>query len=259
MSIAAEQNREGKRDLAMFICNRGSKTVDECLAIASELACAEEKYARSQKTRIELLQEMKERECITECNGQWLQAAYNLLQRNEIPVRDFVQTIYVLLEKGRGKYRNLYIHGPANCGKTFILSPLKLIYKTFSNPATGTFAWVGAEDAEIIMLNDFRWKPSIIAWGDMLQLLEGDITHLPAPKNFAKRDIELKKDTPVFATADAPIVLVKGGVVDVANTEMLNVRWKFLHFWRQIPPGEQLHLVPCGHCFAQLVFENLSG
>ena len=28
MSIAAEQNREGKRDLAMFICNRGSKTVD---------------------------------------------------------------------------------------------------------------------------------------------------------------------------------------------------------------------------------------
>ena len=51
------------------------------------------------KTRIELLQEMKERECITECNGQWLQAAYNLLQQNEIPVRDFVQTIYVLLEK----------------------------------------------------------------------------------------------------------------------------------------------------------------
>ena len=49
MSIAAEQNREGKRDLAMFICNRGSKTVDEYLAIASELACAEEKYARSQK------------------------------------------------------------------------------------------------------------------------------------------------------------------------------------------------------------------
>ena len=68
----------------------------------------------------------------------------------------------------------------------------------------------------------------------MLQLLEGDITHLPAPKNFAKQDIELKKDTPVFSTADAPIVLVNGGVVDVANTEMLNVRWKFLHFWRQI-------------------------
>ena len=30
MSIAAEQSREGKRDLAMFICNRGTKSVDEC-------------------------------------------------------------------------------------------------------------------------------------------------------------------------------------------------------------------------------------
>jgi len=38
----------------------------------------------------------------------------------------------------------------------------------------------------------------------MLQLLEGDIVHLPAPKNFSKRDIELTRDTPVFATADAP-------------------------------------------------------
>ena len=45
---------------------------------------------------------------------------------------------------------------------------------SFRNPATGTFAWVGAEEAEIIMLNDFRWKPSIIAWADMLLLLEGD-------------------------------------------------------------------------------------
>ena len=169
----------------------------------------------------------------------------------------FAQAVFVLLQQGRGKYRNLYIHGVANCGKSFILSPLKLIYKTFCNPATGTFAWVGAEEAEIIMLNDFRWKPSIIAWGDMLQLLEGDVVHLPAPKNFTKRDIELTKDTPVFATADAPIVLVKGGVVDQANTKMSNVRWKFIRFWRQIPPSEQLNLVPCGHCFSWLVLDNI--
>ena len=79
-----------------------------------------------------------------------------------------------------------------------MLSPLKEIFNTFCNPATGTFTWVGVEEAEIILLNDFRWKPSIIAWADMLQLLEGDIVHLPAPKNFSKHDIELSKDTPVF-------------------------------------------------------------
>ena len=45
----------------------------------------------------------------------------------------------------------------------------------FCNLATETFAWVGAEEAEIVTLNDFQWKPSIIAWADMLLLLEGDI------------------------------------------------------------------------------------
>ena len=95
----------------------------------------------------------------------------------------------------------------------------------------------GAEEAEIIMLNDFRWKPSIIAWSDMLQLLEGDAMHLPAPKNFCKRDIELSKDTPVFATTDAPMVLIKGGGIDRANTEMMNVRWRFFSFLEANSPS----------------------
>ena len=49
MAFAAAQNREGKKDLAEFICNRGGKAVDECIAVAMELSTAEEKYARSQK------------------------------------------------------------------------------------------------------------------------------------------------------------------------------------------------------------------
>ena len=205
MGLASSQNREGITDLAEFICNRGSKVIDECLSIADELATAEEKFARTKKSRIQILEEMKEGNCADECEGKWIQAATDLLQRNEIDVQVFCKAVYSLLQCGRGKYRNIFIHGPANCGKTFILTPLKEIYSTFCNPATGTFAWVGAEEAEIIVLNDFRWKPSIIAWSDMLQLLEGDVMHLPAPKNFCKRDIELSEDTPVFATADAPM------------------------------------------------------
>ena len=72
-----------------------------------------------------------------------------------------------------------------------MLSPLKKNYRSFCNPATGSFAWVGAEDAERIFLNDFRWNPAIIAWADFLQALEGDTVHLPAPKTFCKQDIEL--------------------------------------------------------------------
>ena len=224
VSLAATQVREGKNVLAEFIANRGSKAVDEAIQLAKEFAEAETRLNRSKKTRIELLEEELTGECIEGCEGRWLRAEEELLQRHEIEKRSFCNAIYSALEKGRGKYRNVYIHGPANCGKSFIVSPLKVIYQAFSNPATGSFAWIAAEEAEIIYLNDFRWHPKIIAWADFLQALEGDTVHLPAPKNLCSKDIELSKDTPFFATLDAPLVLVKGGVIDRVNTEMMSCR-----------------------------------
>ena len=69
---------------------------------------------------------------------------------------------------------------------------------------------MGAQDAEIIFLNDFRWNPAIIAWADFLEALEGDFVHLPAPKTFCKQYIELSNDTPFFATAMLHLRLLKG-------------------------------------------------
>ena len=57
---------------------------------------------------------MKDTNCVADCNGKWLQAAYTLLQQNEIAVSVFSTAVFTLLEQGRGKYRN----GAANCGKT---------------------------------------------------------------------------------------------------------------------------------------------
>ena len=254
--LAVEQEREGKTSVAQFIANKGTKAVDEALAIAKEFGEAEAKLARSKKTRIQLLEECKDSKCCEECQGSWIDAAQSLLKRHEISIEAFCNAIYTALKDGRGKYRNIYIYGPANSGKTFILLPLKKIYRAFCNPATGSFAWVGAEDAEIIFLNDFRWNPAIIAWADFLQALEGDTVHLPAPKTFCKQDIELTNDTPFFATADVPLVLVKGSSIDCANTHMMDVRWRMFHFWRQIPQAEQQNLIPCAHCFAKFILEN---
>ena len=103
---------------------------------------------------------------MSDCNGKWLECGLMLLQRNEIPLSRFCNAMLKALSLGRGKYQNVYIYGPANSGKSFLVSPLKSFFKTFTNPATGTFAWMGVEDAEVVLLNDFRWHPSIIAWGD---------------------------------------------------------------------------------------------
>ena len=205
--LAVQQQREGKTELAEFIANRGNRVVDEALSLALEFSQAEEKFALSKKTHI-VLEECQQQQCSEGCGGKWIVAAERLLGAHGIVVNAFCNAIYTAPKEGRGKYRNVYICGPANPGKTFILSPLKIFY-AFCNPATGLFAWMGAQDAEIF-LNDFRWNSAIIAWADFLQALEGDIVHLPAPKTFCKQDIDLSKDTPFFATADAPLALVKG-------------------------------------------------
>ena len=109
MAFASTLKCEGKTDLAEFICNGGSKAVDDCPAVAMELASAEEKYSRSQKNRLELLQESNDSECVEGCGGKWIQAALDLLAKNEIDVAVFSSAIYTLLEQGRGKFRNIFL------------------------------------------------------------------------------------------------------------------------------------------------------
>ncbi len=254
--LAMVQHREGNSLLAEFIANRGSKAVDEALCLSTEFLEVEQVYDRAQKSRVQLLIERKERPCADSCEGRWLQFAMQIIQGNGIDLKFFCNALYTALSKGRGKYQNVYVHGPANTGKTFILSPLKEIYHCFVNPARGSFAWMGVEKAEIVLLNDFRWHPTTISWCDFLQALEGDIVHFPAPKNFCSKDIEFSKDTPFFATADQPLMLVTNSTIDQTNTEMMRVRWRHFNFWKQIPETEQVRLAPCGRCFATFILDN---
>ena len=65
-------------------------------------------------------------------------------------------------------------------------------------------------------------------------MLEGDTVHFPTPKNQMSKDIVLEKDTPFFATSDAPLVLINNGSIDRVNTEMMNVRWRMFKLHKQI-------------------------
>ena len=90
--------------------------------------------------------------------------AVAVLEWKNIKQEDFGEAFCNVLEKGRGKNWNVYLKGPANCAKTFLHNPLTTVFKRFCNPASTTFAWVGAEEAEVLFLNDFRWSPHIFPW-----------------------------------------------------------------------------------------------
>ena len=122
------------------------------------------------------------------CDRQYRHCAAEILDDNSIDKAEFKEAVTKALSEGRKKGNNIMLIGPANCGKTFILSPLREIFKCFVSPASGTFAWVGAEKADVIFLNDLRWNERLMPWSDFLNLLQGLPVHLQAPKTHYAED-----------------------------------------------------------------------
>ena len=255
-ALAQEQQCEGKTDLAQFILNRGTKVVDEAIRVAWELEEAPQLLQRSRQSRLERLQSACNGDCVSDCNKKWLVLARNILARNNIDPEEFSGAVRLLLEKGRGKYRNILITGASNCGKTFILSPLNVLYHTFQNPASSTFAWLSVESSEVIFLNDFRWSTQILPWHNFLLLLEGQLVRFPAPKTHYSQDIVFNRDSPIFCTSNEHFSFVRGGAVDQVETEMMRVRWRSFHFFSQIPQEQQVTVPPCPRCFAELIMHS---
>ena len=81
------------------------------------------------------------KECTTGYNKDWLKSALEVQKQNNQHPYVYAAAIRDLLITGRGKFRNIMIIGPANCGKTFMLKPLELIYDVFSNPANVCLGW----------------------------------------------------------------------------------------------------------------------
>ena len=112
---------------------------------------AKEKLEASKVSRIDTVQTHLTSDCVEDCSGH----SYS------VPTTFFCSTsIKYLLIHDRGKKRNLIITGPANCAKTFMLKPLKLVFSDsiFENLANDKYACVGPEKAKVFLLNDFRWS-----------------------------------------------------------------------------------------------------
>lgn len=252
--LAKQQDAEGEADLAQFIYNQPPKKLNDLIATAWKMEMAPTILERCHTSRVAIVETALQENCVDGCDTIWIKCAKEVLRNNKVNAYVFAAAIRDLLEKGRGKNRNIMIAGPANCGKTFLLNPLNLLFQTFTNPATTSYAWVGSENAEVIFLNDFRWSPEILAWKDMLVLLEGQTLHLPVPKTHFSKDIVFDKDTPIFATSKGPIVFVgKGGYFDEKETEMMSARWKLFSFFYQIPESSQKEIPRCKLCFSELV------
>ena len=257
LAIANNQREEGKKDLACFVLSRSFKSLDELIKQTWRMQEASAVLTRRKASRMQLIREAASGNCVDNCDGLWLRCGEDVLVNNKVHPILFAAAIRDLLTLGRGKYRNVMIVGATNCGKTFLLRPLELLYNTFSNPAADKYAWVGAAKAEIIWLNDFRWTRELIEWKSLLLLLEGDRVNLPAPKYHFATDVCIDSDVPIFATSK-DVIKYRGSynAEDKSEDDMMASRWKVFRFTRSIPESEQKKIIPCPHCFAKLVLQG---
>ena len=254
-ALAREQYEEGKKDLTSFVLSRNSKNLEDLIANTWQIEASKSNLERQQKSRMQLLEAAAQGDCAEGCNGDWMQCAYEVTTNNKVHPYVFADSVRNLLEKGRGKGRNILIVGPASCGKTFLLRPLVKIFHTFCNPSIDKYAWVGADKCEIIFLNDFRFAHELIAWEKLLILLEGDIVNLPAPKNHYASDVCIQSDVPLFATSISPICYTNPITKAPCPGEdrMMADRWKTFTFSHQIPREDQKDIPPCARCFSRFI------
>ena len=147
----------------------------------------------------------------------------------------FSQAIKNILEKGRDNFRNILMKGPGNNGKHFLLAHWTLCTGhsvTQVHPLLG--GWVGrSRKSRGYCLKWLQIEPQIIQWHNLLQMLEGQSSHLPAPKSYFSSDLEFTRDTPSFLHRETGFALRRGEVIDKRETKMMVVHWHSFQFqWR---------------------------
>ena len=115
---------------------------------------------------------------------------------------------------------------------------------------------MGAEEREVIYLNDFRWNSILISCKDFLLLLVGHIVYLAAPNNQYSSDVCIDTDVPIFVTlSNAIFYYGRNRQIDERETEIIwFVWWRVFEFTRKIPQLEQKDLSTYSRCFDELVF-----
>ena len=266
LADAEIRKRNGDKTLSSYVYSRSVKTLGELIDMAWRMARAVAKVSNLARPRLESLRTALSEECIPECQGLWLRCALDLLARNNINRYVYADAMRAALEKGRGKDRNIYLVGPGNTGKTFLLKPMLKIYpEAFSNPASSHFSWIGAEEATLILLNDYRWHTKKnggnIEWGSLLNLLEGFETNLPAPMNWYSRHIKITGDVPLFGTGPAPISWYANSPDEIRTKrheeedKQMAFRWKTFNFTHVFTDKDRIQDIPeCSFCFASLIF-----
>ena len=118
---ASEQKDAGKKDLANFLLSRSPKSLQDLIATTWKTQSTKQQIQRNSKPRMEVIRKHASEECVSGCEGDWLECAQEVLRNNAVHPIVFTVVMNELLSKGRGKFRNMIV-GSANWQNIFAVA-----------------------------------------------------------------------------------------------------------------------------------------
>ena len=261
-AFAAVEERQGRRALAAFLAE--CDNLEGLLRKAHLLTTAVSSLAVSKLSRVEhLANVIRSVRCTCEELGLWHSMATEILNSNHLN-GTFQSVMYRILQEGRRKMNNLFIVGPPNCAKSFLLNPLKVLFDTYLQPDGGSYQMEALMGKQVAYLNDFEWDHSEkwCRWSFFKNFLEGGSLAVARPKNRGGNTV-FELDSPVFGTCASPVQLLSKGsrslTVNQMETNQMDKRILYVRLFAQIGDGETRDCKPCATCAARLYLQGKPG
>ena len=241
---ALAEKLDDARLLSLCMQRQAGSIVERALHLLE----AEARLKRSQLSCLEILQQAAESPCTCARPGDWKAMALELLRLQKISPAEFAGVVLTAIRSGSSKGANVFIHGTTTSGKSWIVDPLRVIYKChLTPPKKSGFPLQELPLKEVILWQDFRHDEDVLSWGSLLLLFEGTEITIRRPRTEYLGDVDYKVRQPVFVTSAAPMTHP-----GEEEQKMMDVRFHFIHFGKTVPSKQVRKVPPCGACFASL-------
>ena len=119
-----KRKEKEQTDLVAFLLSKSSKSFNNLIKNTWKINKAKSFIERQKATKMQILRKCQSENCVNGWNIEWYDCARKVLQLNIMNPFVFADAMRDLPEHRRGKFRNVVIVGPANCGKKFLLKTL---------------------------------------------------------------------------------------------------------------------------------------
>jgi hypothetical protein len=250
---AEKLSQDGDQTLAEFCTSYGTIKLQDHLDAAWAVLGAP-KRLEAPASRIGKLRECAmNRSCA--CGGVWKQGAAFVLANNGECPKKFGRDVCRALAIGARRGVHIAIIGEPGSGKSMILQPLEMIFKTMPPPEDGsTFPLASLLEAEIVLWQDYEYNQKTLNFNDLLRMAVGEKIGVRIPGSI---NSNFNNSAPIFYSALQRITPPRWAEAYDKKVIAINDRFTVREWSNPLPHHRRQNDFPhCAPCFASFILDN---